>query len=371
MRALIVEDGEQRSALAAVRDLGAAGWSVSVAAPKAPLFSRRSRWTRAVHLVSDLKENPEGWVRDVAAIPADVIFPSGDAEALALSGSRDRFSGVVALPPHDVLQTVLDKVELQRVAERAGFAVPELIDPDNMGRADLPVIVKPRRHGVEAGRRVEASFEGTIEGARERIASMRGSGAEVVVQKAARGSLSAYIAVVDRSGCPVVELRQFADRIWPSTAGVSTRAHTHEVEEGLSRSATKLFQELGWWGLAELQFVGSDGRDLLIDLNGRFYGSLSLGAHAGIDLARAWAAVALEETVAAKRARPGVRYQWLEGDLRRALEEGRGSRTRDVASTVAYAFTAGHSVWSWRDPRPAAVHLGRLAGRALRKAVRR
>jgi hypothetical protein len=46
-------------------------------------------------------------------------------------------------------------------------------------------------------------------------------------------------------------------------------------------------------------------------------------------------------------ARAGVRYQWLEGDLR-AAREASGS----LVDCLKYAAGARHSVSSLRDPRP-------------------
>jgi hypothetical protein len=59
-----------------------------------------------------------------------------------------------------------------------------------------------------------------------------------------------------------------------------------------------------------------------------------------------------------------VRYQWLEGDLRRAVYDDRGGRVRDVASCLRYAPGATHSIWQLRDPRPGFRLAGILAKRA-------
>jgi hypothetical protein len=66
----------------------------------------------------------------------------------------------------------------------------------------------------------------------------------------------------------------------------------------------------------------------------------------------------------------GVRYQWLEGDLRRAVSEKRGGLGRDIAGCLWYALKAKHSIWSARDPLPAVTYGVSLMGRALEKAVR-
>jgi hypothetical protein len=59
-------------------------------------------------------------------------------------------------------------------------------------------------------------------------------------------------------------------------------------------------------------------------------------------------------------ARPGVRYQWLEGDLRAAREHG-GLPLGDALGCLRYAMGAHHSVSSLGDPRPALRRLRALA----------
>jgi hypothetical protein len=116
-----------------------------------------------------------------------------------------------------------------------------------------------------------------------------------------------------------------------------------------------LLGALGWTGLSQLQFLrGADGRPRVIDFNGRFYGSLALALVAGVNLPALAAALATGRSTAGLGgdAVPGVRYQWLEGDLRAAREHSRAP-WRDAAGCLRYALGAGHSVWRASDPRPA------------------
>jgi hypothetical protein len=118
-----------------------------------------------------------------------------------------------------------------------------------------------------------------------------------------------------------------------------------------------------------VQFQRSNTGELfLIDLNGRFYGSMALAVGAGPNLPAVWAALATGR-------RPplipdpwtGTRYHRLEVDLRRALSERRGGLVRDVADCLRYAAGAQHGLWDLRDPAPAVRYSGTLALRGLRK----
>jgi predicted ATP-grasp superfamily ATP-dependent carboligase len=142
------------------------------------------------------------------------------------------------------------------------------------------------------------------------------------------------------------------------------------VDPRLSGRLLRLLTEIGWWGLVEAQFlVDRGGSPYLLDLNARIYGSMALACAAGSNLPAAWGAVALGEIPDLALADRPTRYQWLEGDLRRALVERRGGLVRDVASSTAFAFGATHSIISLRDPFPAAVAAWEIARRVVGRSV--
>jgi predicted ATP-grasp superfamily ATP-dependent carboligase len=155
------------------------------------------------------------------------------------------------------------------------------------------------------------------------------------------------------------------------------RAQTVPVDKQLAARVARLLEELGWSGLSELQFIVPErGEPLLIDFNGRFYGSMSLALAAGTNLPALWAGIATGQPVGelAGDAAPGVRYQWFEGDLRAAREHPRG-RFRDVAGCFRYALRVRHNIRNATDPLPAlrtaASLIGHLARKAARAALRR
>jgi CelD/BcsL family acetyltransferase involved in cellulose biosynthesis len=153
---------------------------------------------------------------------------------------------------------------------------------------------------------------------------------------------------------------------------VSARAHTLPADPRLAEAAQNLLGELGWFGMAQLQFVlPAEGEPCLIDFNGRFYGSLALATASGTNLPAIWAAMATGRTPPTPRGPTlGLRYQWLEGDLQRAVVERRGGLARDLWSCLRYSRGAVHSIWSARDPGPARHYLATLPGRAVRRELR-
>jgi predicted ATP-grasp superfamily ATP-dependent carboligase len=378
LRALIVEDGWQRGALAACRALGRVGWTVGIASPQRAGLAASSRFAAAWHHVPAPEGDPERFLEATANAIArgryEIVFPAGDAEAVALSSGRGRLGALVPYGPHEDVVRAFDKVRLAEAGQRAGFAVPATAPATgDLGRLGLPVVVKPRLTTAVGSEgetvRLRATLAHDAAAAAERAEVLRAAGAEPLLQSHVSGELGAYICVVDREGRFVTGVEQRAQRVWPLNCGGSVRAVTVRSSERLRQKVHALLGELNWFGLAQVQFQsGDDDEPYLIDLNGRFYGSMALALAAGPNLPQAWAAAAMGERVRLnKEGRVGIRYHWLEADLRRALAERRGGLVGDVADCLRYAAQARHGLWDARDPVPAVGYYGRLAFRGLRK----
>ncbi|MGA5758738.1 ATP-grasp domain-containing protein [Nonomuraea bangladeshensis] len=395
MRALIVETGFSRGALAAVRSLAAAGWEVGVGAPTGAGLASSSRYRRRRHLVPAAHEDRDAFLaavrRAVRDHGYDVVFGAGEAEVLALSLLRDEVGAIVPHAGHRQVVRAIDKQELSEAAESVGILTARALDPSTLASSALdpsapdpsalapsaldpsalagerpPLVVKSRLHAHPerpgAPPRIDTLVVPGPEAARRRVDEVRRLGGEPRVEEFHEGRLMAYAAVTAVGGRVVCDCMQMASRIWPPGAGASCRAETVRVDPAISDRAARLLAALGWFGLAQLQFVvPEDGRPRLIDLNGRFYGSMALATAAGANLPAAWAALAVGHDMPPTRARPGVRYQWLEGDLRRAAVERRRGLLLDLAGTLRFAAGAVHSTLSLRDPAPALARIRAMA----------
>jgi len=375
-RALIVGDGAARGALAAARALAAAGWTVGVGSPAPDGLAAASRAARARHRIPAPGAGLGAFADAVAAAVEreryDVVFGSGDAEVLALSLLRARFRTVVPHAPHESVVRALDKLALTAAAQTAGLAVPRTwATPEEAADEHAgPVWVKARVHGPPdppgVPARVVMELAPHPRAAARRVAEIAAFGGEAMLQEVVAGRLLSFATVVDGSGSPVAAVQQAADATWPPRAGVAARGHTEPVDARLMARVVDLLSELGWFGLAQLQFmVGADGEPRVIDLNGRFYGSLALAAGAGVNLPATWAALATGGAAPPPATPRAARYQWLEGDLRRAFAHRGPGRARELAGCLTYALGAHHSVASLRDPLPSFRLLAQLARRGI------
>jgi predicted ATP-grasp superfamily ATP-dependent carboligase len=381
MRVLIIGEPDSRTALAAVRELGQAGWTVGFGSAAPGRLAAASRWTRVRHLVPPAERGLDAFL-DAVGRAADrfgyeVILGADDASVVALSLGRAAIPATVPYGPHDAVLAVTDKLRLSEIAARAGLQTPRTAPATDAAIRSWsgPMLVKCRMHwrpGPDPEPRLEALLvPGPAEAARRAEQIRRASG-EPLLQQVVRGRLMAFAAVADRRGRLVARLQQRAEGTWPVPTGVSTRAVTVPVDPELAKKATVLLEDVGWFGLAQLQFlVAEDGDPWLIDVNPRPYGSLALARAAGLDLVDTWMRLATGRPVPAEAdAAAGVRYQWLEGDLRRAWRERRGGLLTDTLDCLRQAPGAAHSVASVRDPWPGVRYAADLAARTVRKLVR-
>lgn len=384
MRALIVDSGQGRGGLAAARALAREGWTVGMAGPTRVGLGMLSRAVRHRHLIPPHSTDTSAFVQAVEeAISArdyEVVFGCSDGEALTLSRERHRVHAAVPHPPHAVMVRAHDKVELGAAAEKVGMSVP----PSAASGAEArdrwgaePMIVKERLHVPpttgEDLPHLATHACATDLAVDQRVEELRAAGAIPVVQPLLGGHLMAFASVLDRQGRMLDCVQQVAERTYPRQAGLSVRAQTVAVEEPLVEQVCELLSELDWFGLSQLQFiVPPTGIPVLLDFNGRFYGSISLALAAGVNLPDTWARMITGRTpLEARRARPGVRYQWLEGDLRAARERPRGP-LRDAVASMRYRSGACPSIWRTKDPIPGLLTVGsllRTSARLLRRTA--
>ncbi len=369
MRALLVDQSRDRATLVAARSLAAAGFEVGTGAWQ-PSLASLSRHTTRHHTIAECEADEDRFVADIARAVRDggyeIVFCSYDIGLLTLSRRREELGGAVwPYPAQAVVERAFDKLELARAVQDAGLASPRTVLADERALAQWSggVVVKARAH---APKRFDTGlFESAAEG-RELAELIRSEGGEPLLQEPMHGLMGAVVLVVGRGGEVVAELHQEAVHTWPPGAGDTVRGRLIEVDPGLSAGVRRLAADLGWFGLVQVEFVrGEDGAPRVTDFNGRFYGSMALAVGAGVNLPAIWALQALGRDGRMQGPpRAGAGFQWLNRDL--AASRALGPRA--LAGAIAAVPVAAHSMWSVRDPWPAARYLipealGRLGGR--------
>jgi predicted ATP-grasp superfamily ATP-dependent carboligase len=371
VRALIVDEGRDRGAVAAARALAAAGWTVG-AGSATPSLTSWSRAARAWHRVAHTDEGDEQFLASLAetvrAGAYEVAFVTWERAVALVSAHREELPFPVGYGPHEGVMRAIDKQRLAELAQKCGLSVPRTVTPAEYERAPFagPVVVKPALQSEVGG---VAKVLDEPQAALAHARALERAGGRAIVQERVEGQLLAVSLVAGPQGVVSVA-QQRAEKIWPQPVGVTARGRTVPVEPQLLAGVERLLAELRWQGIAQLQFLASaDGRRLLIDFNPRFYGSLALAMRAGVNHADVWARLATGRPVHDPgRARPGARYQWFSRDLRASLASP--SPAREALACVTVGALAAHSVWSWREPWLGPRFLAAQSARAGRARLR-
>lgn len=323
----LVTDAHLRSSVAGIRALGAARISVMALAPSWLGAGLRSRHARFRATGGDAVADPAGYAARVGDLGAEfgplVVYPGQEAAIDALLAAPPALLEKVILPysSSESLTVVRNKRSLAALSAGAGLRAPTTLFEGTAAellnyRISPPFVLKPARPGgtLRSAKQIDSETE-----LHSRLVGMPAD-EPLLAQERSPGPLTAVALVLDRAGRLVSRFQQEARRTWPPEAGPSSLAVSVPPDDDLVACSARLLAEVGYSGLAELQFVGN-GRDReLIDVNTRFYGSLPLALAAGVNLPAAWhACVTGAPTPSPGEYRVGVTYRWLEADLTAAL----------------------------------------------------
>lgn len=337
---VVVTDGEQRSCLAVVRSLGRAGYRVIVCGKRARTLAGASRYAERSVAVPSPVDDPEGMARRISEIcqheGAGALIPIADASIEAILPRAREFDPVlIPMPDHDRFRAVSDKEGVLRLADSLGIPIPprgeiarrDMIDVDSL--PSFPVVVKPSRSFVsldDGGVELKVEHAETVDDLNQILDALPAEAFPVSVQSYIHGTGEGVFLLMGGSGVEAAFAhRRIREK--PPSGGVSVYRSSIPVPTDTAEYSLRLLEALQWRGVAMVEFRRSaeDGRAYLMEINGRFWGSLQLAVDSGVDFPR----LLLESMKCGPIAAPptfrtGVRLRWWLGDLDQLLIRLRG-----------------------------------------------
>lgn len=345
MRPVLVTDGgngQSRSALATVRALGAVGRPVHVTTTQSLSVPASSRYCqRRIDTPPVISTAYAPAIRTLMSqVDYAAVFPASDAALLALDWPGS---------------SLVHKIEVARSAERVGFSVAAQQAFD--GAADLLEAAESLRYPVVVKAEARESPSSPAVWRADNAADLSraaGRPGPFVVQDWLAGEMRAVAGVIWNGALRAVVHQEYL-RTWPRDCGVASAARTVRPDGELERRLPELLA--GYNGIFQVQLIG----DHVIDINPRVYGSMALGVRAGVNLPSLVCLLQQEDSVpgALVRAKPGVRYRWVEGDVRhiaQAVQQGQMSLTTAGGALWPRRSTA-HGDVSAVDPLPSVARL--------------
>jgi len=302
---ILVTDGENRSSLAVTRSLGRKGHRLMVSGLTLRNISSMSRYCSARYEVADPMENENAFIQEIENIinktATDIIVPVAEPSIRALLRNRgilpERIR--IAAPPWEVMEKVLDKMILMEIARQNGVPIPLSVCIKNredffsqMHSAfslpfDFPVVVKPSMSRVPTDR---GYLHGGVmyAGSADELCAFYVREAVLdhpsMIQERIIGPGTAVFALFDRDR-PLALFSHRRLREKPPSGGVSVLSESIPLDEEMVEASVRLLSAIGWTGVAMVEFKRDriDGRPKLMEINGRFWGSLQLAIDCGVD----------------------------------------------------------------------------------------
>jgi predicted ATP-grasp superfamily ATP-dependent carboligase len=297
---VLVTDGGERSALAAVRGLGRADYSPYVVSARPPSLAGSSRYCREEFSAPDPLADPAGFSKAVGSIAqrhaVNVLLPITDAAHLAvLSDASLPPSLRVAAPDRETFLFVADKRLVLEGAEAIGIAVPRQMVLQEAGGLrealdaglDFPLVVKPSRSvssGSQARLKLGVRHVAHVAECMAVLEGLPQAAYPVLLQQRVVGpGVGIFLLLWNGERRAIFSHRRIREK--PPSGGVSVYRESIPADPELVARSASLLESFGWQGAAMVEYKVDEDTDtpFLMEVNGRLWGSLQLAIDAGVN----------------------------------------------------------------------------------------
>lgn len=400
---VVITDGNERAALAVARSLGSQGIPVFVGAEAPASLAGASRYcTQSFQYPSPWRE-PEAFMSCLndAAIKwgAAAIFPMTDIAMELIGEHRLNIDPSIAVPIPALEQyhRLSDKYGLTKWAKDNDIPVPRtLFVPD--GRIEdlvaqidsWPVVVKPARSLLK----LDGYWQKSAVQVAPHVDELRRLYHETwylrepsMLQDYVAGQGEGVFGLFE-GGNPATLFAHRRLRERPPTGGVSVLREAIALPEPMTDYAVRIMREARWDGVAMVEFKVDErsGVPYLMEVNGRFWGSLQLAVDAGADFPAMLYHHATSQAEQSEQAayRVGTRSQWWLGDVDHLLarlrhRDAENSLPKSTPSPWAsflgliniFDFSTRNEVFRFSDISPGLFEFEGYVSRGVRAAGRK
>jgi predicted ATP-grasp superfamily ATP-dependent carboligase len=331
--AVFLTDGDQRSTLAVVRALGRAGISVTVGESRAESLAGSSRYCAARVRYPSPSEDSAGFQQflceEFKREEHRILIPMADVTTQLIAQMRGSIEPLVSvpIPAEEAIHRSRDKGYVIELAGELGIPCPRTVSLDNGGDpAELartmhfPVVIKPRfSHSYRRGQWLSGPVEYACtpeELTLKCSQSDRQIPRPLLQEKLSGEGRGVFLLIWNGELKAAFCHRRMREK--PPWGGVSVYRESIPLDEPLVEKSLALLKELDWQGVAMVEFKidRQDGLAKLMEVNGRFWGSLQLAIDAGVNFPLLLYRLASGENVPPQfDYRVGVKSRWLLGDL--------------------------------------------------------
>lgn len=386
---MIIVGAEPRKLVTIARSLHRACVRCIVATPRGqPLRISSRAIAGTVQLRGDMAESATMLARLARSEGALWVVPTSDTSLQIVCAAYDDLSPFCAVgaPPPPIVQRVLDKSITLAMAAQAGVPVPVSITIERASDLDaalehmrFPIIAKPGDKSRKTSHQFKTRTFESAEELRTTFATQSRFGEGLLFQSY-HGGQGVGIELLIAKGELVTSFQHRRLSENPPSGGVAVVAIAEAVDPMLLDHSMRLMRALEWEGVAMVEFRHDreTGETALMEVNGRFWGSLPLNTIAGVDFPLyAWQ-LSQGKTPSPPASYPlGLRVRWTAGSLERAGHAFAERAEDRIAFGAAFRqlltdFAPGvkSAMWSWSDPLPAIQEVAHVLTRWSKDAVK-
>jgi len=364
---------EPRITVPVARSLQGIGVPVAVASLSAHDPTLHSRAIFRFVRLPDYENSPSDFVTALSAFireqGVDMLIPTTDGALSAISRHYDSLTALlhVACPPARIIDRVLNKESTLATAAECGIPIPREFTVDALTKVGdipeltFPVVAKPRKKSSAE------TFKVRYFQSQRDLGDALNSGVldDAILQEYCHGQ-GVGVEVLFHQGEFIASFQHRRLKEVPHTGGAAAAAVAEPVDPVLKNMALKLLRGLEWEGVAMVEFRHdpSTGAAALMEVNGRYWGTVALAIQAGIDFPVYDWQFAHGETPAVPSVYAlGLRWHWSAGLLKRwhgvvkssrSPKPGENSLSNNGArSAESGSRSACDALWSIHDPLPA------------------
>ena len=367
---VFITDGHWRKSLAAVRALGKKNIRVTVGESTCLATAAFSKYChRAVVYPSPL-HRPLEFVdflhEELSHHPYQMLLPMEDETSDLISQYRSEFSRWTYLPivSFEKLHVARSKDQVLQLAERLGIPTPKTWYIQDVSQLDglkgsfpYPVVIKPKMGSGAVG----LSYPKNPGELMEQYMAIHERFPYPLIQELIPREGPGYGAslLLDERGQLKASFVHKRLREYPVTGGASTLRESVR-HDNIRDMALTLLKALDWFGVAMVEFKldPRDGIPKLMEINPRFWGSLSLSIEAGVNFPYLLYRMSRGENFKpVEHYQVGKRCRWLlPGDILHFIHNPR--RTRLLPEFLHFwDKNTAYDIISLKDPLPV---LGRI-----------
>lgn len=301
---LVVAQGSEMMGLPVVRSLGRQGIKVDLAAVNPATLVRHSRYVQTFIPMDDPSHNVSRWLdwyRSTATDKYAAVLPVSDRSLVPLHNHRHELPDT---PPRLMVgdpeyQLSYDKAETVKVATALGIPCPKTYTAHAIDELDaavdyfdgkFPLLLKPARSKYEHEDRIY-SVGVKLAQNREELATFAQpllALGPLLIQEFLKGWEVAQAFLLNRGELiAAVQHRQMHEAL--TGLGPGTYRRADKVTQEIAEQSLSLLRSVAWHGIGQLDYLMTkEGKHYLLEINGRWWGSLPIFVALGVDLPWLW-----------------------------------------------------------------------------------